>query len=44
MDVPTAISEVAANGMKDGKFVKNNRIVIVRNGKAYNAAGARIQK
>ena len=44
IDVPTAISEVAANGMKDGKFVKNNRIVIVRNGKAYNAAGARIQK
>ena len=44
IDVPTAIGEVAANGMKDGKFVKNNRIVIVRNGKAYNAAGARIQK
>lgn len=44
VDVPTAISEVAANGMKDGKFVKNNRIIIVRNGKAYNAAGARIQK
>ena len=43
-DVPTAIGEVAANGMKDGKFLKNNRIVIVRNGKAYDAAGARIQK
>ena len=44
IDVPTAIGEVAANGMKDGKFVKNNRIVIVRNGKAYNTAGVRLQK
>ncbi len=41
---PTGVEGIAANGMKDGKFVKNNRIVIVRNGKAYNAAGARIQK
>ena len=41
---PTGVEGIAANGMKNGKFVKNNRIVIVRNGKAYNAAGARIQK
>ena len=44
INVATAISEVAANGLKDGKFVKNNSIVIVKNGKAYNAAGARIRK
>jgi hypothetical protein len=26
--------------MADGKYIENNRIVIVKNGKKYNAAGA----
>ena len=43
-DIATGVEGIAANGMKNGKFVKNNRIVIVRNGKAYNTAGVRLQK
>ncbi|MCQ2196722.1 MAG: hypothetical protein MJZ60_04275, partial [Bacteroidaceae bacterium] len=34
-----AISSVA----KDGKFLQNGKIVIVKNGKAYNTVGARIK-
>ena len=33
-------SNSAATMQKDGKYIENNRIVIVKNGKKYNAAGA----
>ena len=42
---PTGIREVEGqrskvkNQMADGKYIENNRIVIVKNGKKYNAAG-----
>ena len=41
---PTGIKEINSNSaatmQKDGKYIENNRIVIVKNGKKYNAAGA----
>ena len=33
-------SNPAAAMQKDGKYIENNRIVIIKNGKKYNAAGA----
>lgn len=41
---PTGIKELNESNAKgvlpDGKYIENNRIVIVKNGKKYNAAGA----
>ena len=41
---PTGIKDFNSNSaaimQKDGKYIENNRIVIVKNGKKYNAAGA----
>ena len=38
-DVPTAVSSIATQNMKNGKFMKGGKIVIMKNGKAYNAMG-----
>ncbi|MBQ0020101.1 MAG: hypothetical protein KBT39_06205, partial [Bacteroidales bacterium] len=40
----TGIQNTTAARAKNGKFVKNGQIVIVKDGKVFNAAGARIQK
>ena len=41
---PTGINEINSNSsatmQKDGKYIEDNRIVIVKNGKKYNTAGA----
>ena len=38
-DVPTAVSSIATQNMKNGKFMKGGKIAIMKNGKAYNAMG-----
>lgn len=38
-DVPTAVSSIATQNMKNGKFMKDGKIVIMKNGKAYNVMG-----
>ena len=42
VNVPTAISGAETQSLKNGKFLQNGQIVIVKNGKAYNVMG--IQK
>jgi len=39
VEVPTAINGVAVTAAKNGKFLNNGKIVIVKNGKTYNVAG-----
>ena len=35
----TAVSSIATQAQKNGKFMKGGKIVILKNGKAYNAMG-----
>lgn len=42
-DPETAIAGIAAQQAKDGKYVRNNKVIIVKAGKQYNAAGARMK-
>ena len=42
VNVPTAISGAETQSLKNGKFLQNGQIVIMKNGKAYNVMG--IQK
>lgn len=40
---PTAINSISIAAIKNGKFLNNGKIVIVKNGKTYNVAGQMVK-